>query len=422
MASKSIDIKCPECGASGRFEIWNSIDLEENPPLEEKARSGALFRYACPECGIITKVAYPTLIHDSANKRMIYLATDKEMFDSVVHQYSYGGSSAAGGLLEGDYMVRVVKTVPELSELLRIIHAGLDDRVTALLKLFVFQEVSDNNPDYEFDNLYFMDRDESEREYFFELQYHGETVGQISFDRTAYDNMEKMFAASIEERADELEKLYKSRDYKGYTVKVHALKSMAKSIGASELSELAAEMEEAGKNRDIAALTAGAEVLLSLYRSLAEPLKRLAEPLKRLSEEQPKKTGGTDAEKKLVTDRRRRLLLVDDDDDFLALTTHWLKKDYVVTAVNSGKKALKYLEKERPDLVLLDYEMPEMDGSVVLEKIRGMSNCKDLPVVFLTGTEDRENVKKAEQLHPEGFLIKTLGKKGLLMGIATFFD
>ncbi len=225
----------------------------------------------------------------------------------------------------------------------------------------------------------------------------------------------KIFAASIEERADELEKLYKIRDYKGYTVKVHALKSMAKSIGASELSELAAEMEEAGKNRDIAALTAGAEVLLSLYRSLAEPLKRL-------SEEQPKKTGGTDAEKKLVTDRRRRLLLVDDDDDFLALTTHWLKKDYVVTAVNSGKKALKYLEKERPDLVLLDYEMPEMDGSVVLEKIRGMSNCKDLPVVFLTGTEDRENVKKAEQLHPEGFLIKTLGKKGLLMGIATFFD
>ena len=160
MASKSIDIKCPECGASGRFEIWNSIDLEENPPLEEKARSGALFRYACPECGIITKVAYPTLIHDSANKRMIYLATDKEMFDSVVHQYSYGGSSAAGGLLEGDYMVRVVKTVPELSELLRIIHAGLDDRVAALLKLFVFQEVSDNNPDYEFDNLYFMDRDD----------------------------------------------------------------------------------------------------------------------------------------------------------------------------------------------------------------------------------------------------------------------
>jgi CheY-like chemotaxis protein len=230
-----------------------------------------------------------------------------------------------------------------------------------------------------------------------------------------YLNALKIFAASINERADELETLYKNRDYKGYAVKVHALKSMAKSIGAAELSELAAEMEEAGKNRDLAALTAGAEVLLSLYRSLADPLKRL-------TEENTKQASDADAEKNLVTDQRRKLLLVDDDEDFLALTTRWLKKDYAVTAVNSGKKALKYLEKERPDLVLLDYEMPDMDGSAVLEQIREMPTLKDLPVVFLTGTEDKENVKKAEQLHPEGFLPKTMGKKGLLMGIEAFFD
>ncbi len=224
----------------------------------------------------------------------------------------------------------------------------------------------------------------------------------------------KIFAASIEERADELEKLYRNHDYKEYAIKVHALKSMAKSIGAAELSELAAEMEEAGKNRDIAALTAGAEVLLSLYRSLDEPLKRL-------TVEKPMQTSGADAEKNLVTDQRRKLLLVDDDEDFLALTTRWLKRDYAVTAVNSGRKALKYLENQRPDLVLLDYEMSDMDGSAVLKQIRETQGIKDLPVVFLTGTEDKENVRKAEQLHPEGFLLKTMGKKGLLMGIAAFF-
>ncbi|MBR5909306.1 MAG: response regulator, partial [Schwartzia sp.] len=224
----------------------------------------------------------------------------------------------------------------------------------------------------------------------------------------------KIFAASIEKRAEELEKLYRNHDYKEYSIKVHALKSMAKSIGAVELSELAAEMEEAGKNRDIAALTAGAEVLLSLYRSLNEPLKRL-------TEETPKQADGAETEKTLVTDRRHTLLLVDDDEDFLALVTRWLKKDYAVTAVNSGRKALKYLEKERPDLVLLDYEMPEMNGADVLEQIRETQRLHDLPVVFLTGTEDKENVKKAEQLHPEGFLLKTMGKKGLLMGVAAFF-
>ena len=229
----------------------------------------------------------------------------------------------------------------------------------------------------------------------------------------------KIFAASIGERADELERLYKEHDYANYTVKVHALKSMAKSIGATELSEMAAEMEEAGKKRDLAALTAGADVLLSLYRSLSEPLKRLTEPP---APEPPVPAVSMDAEKALVTQRRHTLLLVDDDEDFLALSKRWLKNDYAVTAVNSGKKALQYLENNRPDLVLLDYEMPEMNGPAVLETIRKTPGLENLPVVFLTGTEDRENVKRAEGLRPEGFLTKAMGKKGLLMGIEAFFD
>ena len=79
-------------------------------------------------------------------------------------------------------------------------------------------------------------------------------------------------------------------------------------------------------------------------------------------------------------------------------------------------------EKELPDLLLLDYEMPEMNGADVLRQIRSNPKWKDLAVVFLTGTEDKENVRKAESLHPEGFLVKTMGKAGLLMGIAAFFD
>ncbi len=232
----------------------------------------------------------------------------------------------------------------------------------------------------------------------------------------------KIFASSIEERADELENLYKAHDYTNYTIKVHALKSMAKSIGAAELSEMAAKMEDAGKNHDLAALTAGADVLLSLYRSLSEPLRRLSEEAP--EEEAPRQPAPADmnADKALVTRRRHTLLLVDDDEDFLALAKRWLKNDYTVTAVSSGKKALQYLERNRPDLVLLDYEMPEMNGSAVLEQIRKAPGIANLPVVFLTGTDDRENVKQAEDLHPEGFLTKSMGKKGLLMGIEAFFD
>ena len=155
-------------------------------------------------------------------------------------------------------------------------------------------------------------------------------------------------------------------------------------------------------------------MLLSLYRSLDEPLKRL-------SEEQPQQAGSGKTAKEPAPHQQRSLLLVDDDEDFLAMMTRWLKKDYDVTAVGSGEQALAYLKKEQPDLVLLDYEMPDMDGSVVLEKIRMMPDCQNVPVMFLTGTEDQDNLKKVEEFHPAGVLIKTLGKKELLAGIAAFF-
>ena len=188
---------------------------------------------------------------------------------------------------------------------------------------------------------------------------------------------------------------------------------MAKAVGVMKLSRMAARLEAAGKDGDADAIEKGTNALLALYRSLSEPLARL-------NETEAAQPAAPKAD--VVTTKRHTVLLVDDDDDFLALTSRWLKKDYAVTAVNSGKKALAALEKEVPELLLLDYEMPEMNGAEVLRQIRANPKLKDLAVVFLTGTEDKENVRKAESLHPEGFLLKTMGKAGLLMGIAAFFD
>ena len=227
-----------------------------------------------------------------------------------------------------------------------------------------------------------------------------------------------LFERSIKFHATEIERFWRAKDYGAYTIKVHSLKSMAKSVGATELSRLAAELEAAGKDGDAESIEAGTEALLALYRSLSEPLSRLHEM--ETVEGAGAQPAAPDAD--AVTSKRHTVLLVDDDDDFLALTSRWLKKDYTVTAVNSGKKALAALEKEVPELLLLDFEMPEMNGAEVLRQIRANPKLKHLAVVFLTGTEDKENVRQAESLHPEGFLLKTMGKAGLLMGIAAFFD
>ena len=102
--------------------------------------------------------------------------------------------------------------------------------------------------------------------------------------------------------------------------------------------------------------------------------------------------------------------------------SRWLKKEYRVSSINSGEQALIYLQTERRDLVLLDYAMSGMNGADVLARIRSTEEIADLAVVFLTGTEDREIVKAVERLHPEGYLLKSMGKPGLMMAVEQFFE
>ena len=198
MSEKTVSVTCPDCGETGDFTIWTSIDLVENPPMEEKIRSGSLFRYSCPQCGIITKIAYPTLIHDAGKKQMIYLASNEETYQSTLEMYSKGGSSAAEGLLDGEHTVRLFRSVPDLMEYFRIRKAELDDRVVELLRLFVYHELKENNPDLLADQLYFEQSEEGEDPFVFELMRKDEIIGRIGFKEEAYENMKSMFQDTIE--------------------------------------------------------------------------------------------------------------------------------------------------------------------------------------------------------------------------------
>jgi CheY-like chemotaxis protein/HPt (histidine-containing phosphotransfer) domain-containing protein len=84
------------------------------------------------------------------------------------------------------------------------------------------------------------------------------------------DSLEKFldtFYGTIDDKAKEIEDAFNSEDYSFYTIKVHALKSTARIIGAKELSELALSLEEAGKSGNIDLIKEKTKTLLSLYRS-----------------------------------------------------------------------------------------------------------------------------------------------------------
>ncbi len=100
----------------------------------------------------------------------------------------------------------------------------------------------------------------------------------------------------------------------------------------------------------------------------------------------------------------------------------WLNEDYDVVPVNSGAQALQYLAIHKPDLILLDYEMPILNGPQVLESIRSLENLRDIPVLFLTSVDEKKMVSRAISLKPDDYLLKSYNKNKLLEVIVRFFE
>lgn len=118
---------------------------------------------------------------------------------------------------------------------------------------------------------------------------------------------------------------------------------------------------------------------------------------------------------------KKSILIVDDDPQYLTMVREWLKVTYKVSMVNSGLQAIKWLGKNKVDLILLDHEMPVTSGPQVLEMLRSDSETCNIPVIFLTGKGDKESVMAVVALRPDGYLLKGIQKEELLEKIQEFF-
>ncbi|MBO4321055.1 MAG: response regulator [Treponema sp.] len=117
----------------------------------------------------------------------------------------------------------------------------------------------------------------------------------------------------------------------------------------------------------------------------------------------------------------KHILVVDDDPVVLRSMSNILNGLFRVSVVKSGYGALSFLENEKPDLILLDYQMPVCDGVQTLSMIRNLEGGADIPVFFLTGIDDAEMVKNAISLHPQDYILKSAGVSHLLQKIEAFF-
>lgn len=116
-----------------------------------------------------------------------------------------------------------------------------------------------------------------------------------------------------------------------------------------------------------------------------------------------------------------KVLVVDDSRTLRYYISDLLKTDYDVAQAESGIAAIRAITLNKPDLVLLDYEMPVCDGRQTLEMLRSEPNFAGLPVIFLTGRGDPDSVRKVLSLKPAGYLLKNLKPEEIKKEVDAFF-
>ncbi|MCI8821705.1 MAG: response regulator [Lachnospiraceae bacterium] len=119
---------------------------------------------------------------------------------------------------------------------------------------------------------------------------------------------------------------------------------------------------------------------------------------------------------------KKKILVVDDSITIREGIKRLLGEVYEVSAAQSGITAIRAIALDRPDLVLLDYEMPVCDGMHVLEMLRSETEFADVPVIFLTSRDDPESVKKVLALKPDGYLLKYLKPAEIRKRVDRFFE
>jgi len=111
---------------------------------------------------------------------------------------------------------------------------------------------------------------------------------------------------------------------------------------------------------------------------------------------------------------RPNILVIDDDAETLDTIKLHLSEIANVTTVSNGRQAINYAHEQHPDIILLDIEMPVMDGFRTLTHLRNIKECINVQVIMLTGKSDKYSVMNSMAMGIDGYLLKPVSKDILI--------
>lgn len=111
---------------------------------------------------------------------------------------------------------------------------------------------------------------------------------------------------------------------------------------------------------------------------------------------------------------KKKIVAVDDSGIILKMLTKVLGERYDLHAFSGGMRALQFLKTKTPDLIILDIDMPEINGYELLKMIKELEHLKEVPVIFLTSNGDKNHVVKAVAGGANDYVVKPIDEDILL--------
>lgn len=115
---------------------------------------------------------------------------------------------------------------------------------------------------------------------------------------------------------------------------------------------------------------------------------------------------------------KKKILIVDDEPNIvMSLEYAFKKKDFEVFIARDGTEALDIAERERPNIILLDIMMPQMDGYETLKRIRENKELATTKVVFLSAKSKEKDIEKGMKMGADGYMTKPFSIKKVISDV-----
>jgi CheY-like chemotaxis protein/HPt (histidine-containing phosphotransfer) domain-containing protein len=218
-----------------------------------------------------------------------------------------------------------------------------------------------------------------------------------------YRRVLELYLKDALERLPRLQTVPEKDALKTFITQVHSLKSASASIGAAELSAEAAALEAAGKSENLVFIK---DNLRGFTEHLTEMTENIRTALKPAQSPAPEGSG-VEAEKTLNTNdspppptpdspllmenEKPLIVLVDDNPANLRIGKNVLSEKYAVATAPSAEKLFGLLENNNPAIILLDVDMPEMNGYEAIKVLKSKPRSHDIPVIFVTGRTESDD-------------------------------